>query len=676
MMAKSKSEYPQGQRLATLLRLAVAALPLTAAAFVCRVGGEWEIRASLGWDAVQMYNLLAAHSIDVVRALEANSAIILQTIDGGAMVRVAALACIEANGFRPGLLIAVGSERDWDDGKAQQVLTDLAQLATDDIVDGTPVTLSSVVDAFPEPVAIFDEAGRFLHWNKEFEDVYTAEGAKVHQGLVFEDHLRNCLANGLVVDAKGREETWLKNRLERFKAADSVTEHQLSNGRWVRVQDRSLPGGGRVGLRTDITEFINSQASLRLLFDANPMPMLVIDRATLKFLAVNDAAVGFYGYSREDFLNLSLPDIRPEKTPGEIRGMIDRFADPAITDIPRYHLSASGEPRVVKVNARLLDYEGTAAILAAIFDVTQQQKMEEELRSARSFLKKIVDHVPTAMFAKDVRDGRYVFYNPAAEEVFGRSSTAIIGHTTEEVFPEAEAARLKRQDEQALRAGSGGIVGDEYIVRPDGARCIRIRRVGISDGTSQAYRYILGVAEDVTEQRAYEAHITHLASHDTLTGLANRALFLQRLDESVAGKLGDDAFFAVHFIDLDGFKSINDTFGHAVGDLLLQSAAERMQQMIGTDDLVARFGGDEFAVLQKLIGGEAEAHALASRLVSVISELYMIDRHECRISASIGVSFATNCNCAPGILLEQADAALYSAKRSGRDRYVISQREL
>jgi hypothetical protein len=157
--------------------------------------------------------------------------------------------------------------------------------------DLAELRLRDAIEALPEAIAIFDQEDRFVLWNRQFERVYAGDGVEITSGLRFEEHLRNCLARGRVTDAVGREELWLAERLARFAAADGAYEHQLSSGRWVRVQDRSLAHGGRIGIRSDVTELVERKHSLRLLFDANPMPMLLIDRQTLGFLAVNDAAV-------------------------------------------------------------------------------------------------------------------------------------------------------------------------------------------------------------------------------------------------------------------------------------------------------------------------------------------------------------------------------------------------
>lgn len=410
-----------------------------------------------------------------------------------------------------------------------------------------------------------------------------------------------------------------------------------------------------------------------VLFDATPTPILVLDRESLRFLRVNDAALKFYGYSVEEFLALRLPDVRPEKIPGEIEGMIARFDDPTLPDTPRLHVTKAGEWRIVKVNARLIDYGGRPAILAAVFDMTREQELQREVRAARSFLRNMVQGLPIAMYAKDAATGTYVFFNAAAEKVFGASKEKIIGRTAAEIFGAEEAQAFIDQDQQALEAGQSGVVFESCIPHPEhGTRCLWIKKVLVTDGEAGGERYIVAVAEDITEERRRAAEIAHLASHDVLTGLANRWLFQHHLGETQRPQAlnPSPSDIAVHFIDLDGFKSINDTWGHPAGDELLVKASERMRAAVRDGDVIARLGGDEFAVLQLGIRDANAATTLAHRLVTTLSEPYEIGGRSCRVGASVGVCLASP-DLMPERVVEEADRALYAAKRDGKGRFVL-----
>lgn len=408
-----------------------------------------------------------------------------------------------------------------------------------------------------------------------------------------------------------------------------------------------------------------------VLFDATPTPILVLDRETLQFRRVNQAALTFYGYTPEEFLRLRLPDIRPEKVPGEIEGMIVRFDDPTLPDTPRLHLTKAGEWRVVKVNARIIDFEGRPSILAAVFDMTREHELQREVRAAKSFLRNMVEGVPAAMFAKDAATGQFVFYNSAAERLFGVSRQDMIGYTSAQIFPAMDARKFIEQDRQAIDAGSTGITVEDMIHSPErGERCIRMKKVVVSDGETDGRRYILAVAEDVTDERMREAEIAHLASHDGLTGLANRWLFQQRLAEAHQQTAAQSKGIAIHYIDLDGFKQVNDTWGHRIGDAVLTIAAKRMRELVREGDVAARFGGDEFAVLQSNVSGPTPARALARRLVITLSEPYRVDGQICIIGASVGICLVRS-DMTVERIIEEADRALYVAKREGKGRFAL-----
>lgn len=173
---------------------------------------------------------------------------------------------------------------------------------------------------------------------------------------------------------------------------------------------------------------------------------------------------------------------------------------------------------------------------------------------------------------------------------------------------------------------------------------------------------------DVTEHRRAQATIAHMAHHDSLTGLPNRTLLLDRLDQAIArAKRGEKA--ALHYLDLDRFKPVNDTYGHAVGDLLLKSASARLLSSIRETDTAARLGGDEFVVLQVGIGSNTDAAILARRLIASVSAPYDIADTPIEIGTSIGIALAPLDGGTADELLLRADQALYRCKTFGRGRF-------
>src|SRR5258707_2121203 len=174
--------------------------------------------------------------------------------------------------------------------------------------------------------------------------------------------------------------------------------------------------------------------------------------------------------------------------------------------------------------------------------------------------------------------------------------------------------------------------------------------------------------EDITEQRMSEVKIEYMAHHDSLTGLANRVLLNERLERAIS-VIDREEMVAVHPLDLDQFKAVNDTFGHPVGDKLLKIVADRLRGLVRETDTIARMGGDEFVIVQPFIADPADATALAQRIITLMSEPYSIDGHQAVIGASIGIAVGPGDGSGADKLLRNADLALYRAKGDGRGTF-------
>jgi len=180
----------------------------------------------------------------------------------------------------------------------------------------------------------------------------------------------------------------------------------------------------------------------------------------------------------------------------------------------------------------------------------------------------------------------------------------------------------------------------------------------------------VAIHQDITAQKRVEAEVAHMARHDSLTDLANRTLFMEKIDEALARLRRGGEMFSVFMIDVDRFKAVNDSLGHPVGDALLKAVAQRLRAAIRETDTVARFGGDEFAILQTLAAGQKDgAVALAARILEAINEPYDLDGYKATIGASIGIARAPDDGASAAELLKNADLALYRVKSTGRNGF-------
>ncbi|HSG90400.1 MAG TPA: bifunctional diguanylate cyclase/phosphodiesterase [Pseudomonadales bacterium] len=261
------------------------------------------------------------------------------------------------------------------------------------------------------------------------------------------------------------------------------------------------------------------------------------------------------------------------------------------------------------------------------------------------------------------------FANGAAARFLGTAPAALRGRAMTELVDGDEQARL-RLDLAALPDGAALCSGERTTRRADGAVRMLMwqHQRRIDDGGRQYWQL---VAVDVTALHHTHSRLGELVYKDPLTGLPNRRLFEDRLTQAAARYRRDGARFALHLIDVDHFKQVNDSFGHPAGDELLCAVTEVLASTLRESDTLARLGGDEFAILQPNVSSETSAEMLARKIVSRFEAPIAIDGHEIRVGVSIGIALATDADADAGRLVEQADRALYAVKGSGRGFYAF-----
>lgn len=259
-------------------------------------------------------------------------------------------------------------------------------------------------------------------------------------------------------------------------------------------------------------------------------------------------------------------------------------------------------------------------------------------------------------------------YDPKALALSGNFFQTLV-HP--EDLPKLQEAMAKILDHNI----AGATIEFRLLLPGGGFRWVENRYSAIRDQSGRLVE-VEGIIIDITERKAAEEKIALLARTDALTGLANRATFVERLHQSFMGARRGAPRFAVLYLDLDHFKDINDTRGHPVGDDLLREAGERLKRHVRETDLVARLGGDEFAILQNDIGDPSDAGALAGKISQALSEPYRIGGNELHITASIGISYFMADTAKPDDMLAQADLALYRAKEDGRNQYRFHSEDL
>jgi diguanylate cyclase (GGDEF)-like protein/PAS domain S-box-containing protein len=313
--------------------------------------------------------------------------------------------------------------------------------------------------------------------------------------------------------------------------------------------------------------------------------------------------------------------------------------------------TSTGKQRFLKVEAACVG----DLLVMNVADITELKAREESFRL-------LFESNPLPMWLHDPQSLRFLQVNRSAIDHYGFSQSQFQAMSLSDIAP--------RQNDLAVRQAASEL---------QGADVVGLHRK--ADGTSievntfaravnfEGQPAVLTAVIDVTERRRAEARVAHLAHHDPLTDLPNRVLLHKRLEAALARVLKDGSRIALLCLDLDGFKAVNDTLGHAAGDELLREVSERLRQCVRGDDLVARLGGDEFAILQEMPRSRSDIEALAQRIVRRLNEPFLLQGRQVLTGVSAGVAMAPDNAANADILLRHADLALYRAKAEGRRTY-------
>lgn len=262
-------------------------------------------------------------------------------------------------------------------------------------------------------------------------------------------------------------------------------------------------------------------------------------------------------------------------------------------------------------------------------------------------------------------------FNPAAVQIFGYSQQEISGKNVSILMPESDPTEHDNPDYSYLPTSIAKIAGksgrEVTAVKKSGEQFPM--EISVSEMMLGGERYFIGIARDITQRKLAEQKIAHLAHHDYLTDLPNRALFLNKLEQSVLLAKRNNYKIGVLFLDLDGFKQVNDTRGHDVGDLLLQAVAQRLKAIIRASDTFARVGGDEFTFVLNNIESDENASMIAEKIILALAEPFLLKGECCHIGGSIGISLFPDSASDIDKLIKQADEAMYLAKQSGKNNY-------
>ncbi|MEH2215166.1 CHASE2 domain-containing protein [Nostoc sp.] len=324
---------------------------------------------------------------------------------------------------------------------------------------------------------------------------------------------------------------------------------------------------------------------------------------------------------------------------------------------------------------------------SAIWMTSHIAHMQEEWKRSKEFLHHVINTIPDPIFVKNEQH-QWIVLNEAYCRFIGYPNKLLIEKSDYDFFPKHEADVFRQQDDFVFRTQQPQEHEEEFTNADGQTHQIATKRSLHKDSAGNFF--LVGVIRDITQRKLMEEqlkrtaaelsrsnnelklkedHLRYLAYHDPLTGLSNRKFFAEQLYESLHWAQHNNLLLGLLFIDLDGFKQVNDTLGHETGDRLLMTIAERLSNSLRASDTVSRLGGDEFTVILRAIPNVQIAAKVAEKILSSITKPIVLDGYTIRVSASIGISVYPYNSQDSETLMKQADTAMYRAKRLGKNRY-------
>jgi diguanylate cyclase (GGDEF)-like protein/PAS domain S-box-containing protein len=407
-------------------------------------------------------------------------------------------------------------------------------------------------------------------------------------------------------------------------------------------------------------ELRQSEARYHSLFDNNHAVMLLINPADGQIVDANPAACAFYGYQAEALRVMKISDINllsPEQTQQEVASAFTMGRN----HFAFRHRLASGEVRDVEVFSGPIEVSGQNLLYSIVHDVTERTRAEEGLHLARF----CIDHAAVCIFRIEW-NARIVEANDQACKNLGYSREELCTLSVFDIAPDLNQDWWYEHWQGIIRGKSSETVERRHRRKDGSTFPVEVTTNYLEyGGKSFAFSFV----KDITERKRYEEQLKHLATHDELTGLANRALLQDRLEQSIHFAHRSGRIVAALLLDLDRFKVINDSLGHAFGDKLLCDVAHRLRQAVREADTVARMGGDEFVILLAEVAEPGDVGLVATKILKLLAEPYHLEKREITVTASLGVSLYPKDSDEGATLIRNADIAMYRAKKSGGNTF-------
>jgi diguanylate cyclase (GGDEF)-like protein/PAS domain S-box-containing protein len=534
--------------------------------------------------------------------------------------------------------------------------------------------VSSALNNLSHGVMMTNAQNRVVFCNDRFFEIYGLTRADISKDMTGRDLIELRRKRGQVIVSFAE---FVRQARE---PEGYVTE--LPDGRSVITKLFKLPNGGTIGTHEDCTEqrrlsrqLASTKQFLESVLDNVPVCVAAKSIDDRRYIFANRAFERFSRLSRDAIVGKRANEIFRPETTASIEA-----ADQAAVNSPDGQFSSEfeverGSERRVLSSMRVIarnDKNQPEFLIALFDDITDRRSLSHELESTKKFLELVVDNIPVSLIVERVSDGRYLLANRSAEAILNRRREDATGLTASDIFNPREAKLIIARDEAAIKK-RGLLVEEHPISTKDGLRLFLTRRMTVLDEAGDP-QYLIKTHEDVTDRRQTESRMAHMAYHDGLTDLPNRAAFLQALSQMIEACEGTGEEFAVLSLDLDGLKEVNDVFGHATGDKVLIEVAHRLLAS-ARGGVVARLSGDEFGLI---IDGKQPVAGmlLAEQLAEALTKEFQIDGKSVRAGVTTGISVFPHNGADAASLLANAGAALFRAKAKSRGSISIYEPEM
>jgi diguanylate cyclase (GGDEF)-like protein/PAS domain S-box-containing protein len=410
-----------------------------------------------------------------------------------------------------------------------------------------------------------------------------------------------------------------------------------------------------------------SEEQYRIVTDTATDVVVTIDRHS-RITYINAAAEKIFGYRPAELIGRSLTELMPTRLRALHRGSFERYQRTGQrhigwTNVELPGLHKDGHEIPLEISFSEFKRDDKHLFTGIVRDVSERKRAEESQR----WLATIVESSTDAIIGATL-DGNILSWNQAAEHMYGYSAEEMIGRPIALLAPPERAEEGARLIER-VRQGERIENFETRRRRKDGKQLYVSLTISPIRDAIGTIRGVSTIARDISERKRTEARIRYLAHHDALTGLPNRLLFRDRIGHAIAQARRAHKQAAVLFLDLDGFKHINDSLGHEIGDKLLRMTARRLEGCLRHGDSVARLGGDEFVISLSDLTDNRDAMPIAEKVLQALREPFHVQQHELHVSGSIGISLYPSDGEDADVLMRAADAAMYHAKENGRNNY-------